>query len=138
MDISTTPSEFKDSISKSKHKEMLSDYSLAELSQMKLYKVPGYNIGYVLKPLGNNEYDIVSVHNNEPDVKGIGEDLMLHAIKMGGTQLDHFDSDKLRDLYTKMGFEEYQRYEYDPQYDPDGSFANKYGKLDVVYRKLKK
>lgn len=134
-DLSTTPEEFKKSIASSKHKEMLSDYSIHDLQNMELYKVPGYNIGYALKPVAGGK-DIVSVHNNEPSVKGIGKKLLQHAIKMGGNQLDHFDIKPLTDLYTDMGFKEYQRYPYDPQYDPDRSFANKYGELDVVYRKL--
>lgn len=131
------PEVFKQSMSKSKHKEMLSDYSTTELNKMKLFKVPGYNIGYALKP-DSDGIDIVSVHNNEPSVKGVGKLIMKDAIKNGGNKLDHFDIKPLTDLYTSLGFKEYQRYSYDPQYDPDRTFANKYGELDVVYRKLTK
>lgn len=129
------PEVFKQSMSKSKHKEMLSDYSTIELNKMKLFKVPGYNIGYALK-LDSDGIDIVCVHNNEPSVKGVGKLIMKDAIKNGGNKLDHFDIKPLTDLYTSLGFKEYQRYNYDPHYDPDRSFANKYGELDVVYRKL--
>jgi hypothetical protein len=40
---------FKEALNKSKHKEMLSEYSISELSSMKLFKLNGYNIGYALK-----------------------------------------------------------------------------------------
>lgn len=135
-DLTATPQEFLDSINKSKHKEMLSDYSIDELSKMDLYKVPGYNIGYALKNDGDG-VDIVSVHNNEPSIKGIGKDLIKSAINNGGNKLDHFDIEPLSTIYSDMGFVEVERYPYDPQYDEDGSFARKYGELDVVYRKLK-
>jgi hypothetical protein len=134
--LGTNPAVFKASLNQSKHKEMLTDYSIEDLSKMRLFKVPGYNIGYALKPM-DGCWDIVAVHNNEPDVRGIGRDLMQSAIDNGGCYLDHFDSKHLSDLYSSMGFEEYKRYKYDPQYDEDGLFKNKYGELDVVYRKQK-
>jgi len=129
------PKEFKASLDKSKHKEMLTDYSLDELSHIKLYKVPQYNIGFGLKDTSDG-VDIVLVHNNEPTIKGIGKKLIQTAIKKGGNRLDHFDIEPLNTIYSEMGFTEYDRDKYDPTYDPNGSFANKYGKLDVIYRKL--
>ena len=134
--LKTTPKEFIESIKQSKHKEMLSEYSIDELSKMELYKVPGYNIGYALKHTSDG-VDIVSVHNNEPKIKGIGEDLIKSAIKNGGNMLDHFDVEPLNTIYSNMGFVEVNRYKYDPQYDIDGKFASKYDELDVIYRKLK-
>lgn len=134
MDI-PSPLEFKKSLNKSKHPDMLSDYSEQELAKMKLFKVPGRDIGFALKPLETG-YDIVAVHNNDPNIKGIGRDLMSCAIANGGDHLDHFDTPILSNLYANMGFKEYDRDAYDPQYDPDGSFKNKYGELAVIYRKL--
>lgn len=133
--LETTPKEFKKSLSKSKHKKMLTNYSIGELDKMKLFKVPNYNIGYALKKWKNGKYsEIVAVHNNEPEIKGVGDALMKSAIRNGGCYLDHFASEKLSNLYSKMGFMEYERDKYDPKYDKDGSFKNKYGKLDVIYR----
>lgn len=132
-----TPSVFKSSLNLSKHKEMLSVYSDEELNEMKLYKLPGYNIGYGLKTI-NSDTDIVLVHNNEPTIKGIGKLLISSAIKNGGNTLDHFDVEPLNTIYSDMGFVEYSRDKYDPKYDEDGKFANKYGKLDVIYRRLNK
>lgn len=130
------PKEFRNSLMKSRHSHMLTDYSDGELSKMKLFKLKGFNIGYALK---DNEHkphsEIVAVYNNEPNVRGIGNELMQSAINNGGCYLDHFDSDKLTSLYSNMGFKEYHRDKYDPQYDPEGDFKNKYGELDVVYRK---
>ena len=128
---------FKKSLSKSKHSEMLTDYDEKELKKMKLFKLKGYNIGFALKKKDGKYNEIVAVHNNEPNVKGIGTDLMKAAIANGGEYLDHFDG-FLTKFYQKLGFEEYARDKFDPQYDEDGSFRAKYGEADVIYRKLKK
>jgi hypothetical protein len=139
-DYITDPKSFLYSLSQSKHKEMLTDYSVSDLSKMKLFKLPNLNIGYALKDFTDNDGrvhkhgELVAVHNNEPTISRIGEDLVRHAVKHGAMALDHFDVQQLTKLYTSMGFKEYARYPYDPQYDPDGSFKNKYGAVDVVYR----
>ena len=54
------PSEFKRSLDKSKYKLMLSNYSYQELSEMKLYKVIGLDIGFAIK----NGNEIVNLFNN--------------------------------------------------------------------------
>lgn len=133
--LETTPQEFYDSLIKSKHIKMLTPYSIDELSQMKLFKVPGYSIGYALKQQEDG-LDIVSVHNNEPNVKGIGKDLIQSAIRNGGNMLDHFDIEPLNTIYSEAGFKEYARDHYDPQYDENGEFAKQYGEKDIIYRKL--
>jgi len=127
------PQSFYDSLKKSKHSLMLTDYTPQELSKMEIYKLNGYDIGYALK-LHDGEYsEIVAVHNNEPEVKGIGQELMQSAINNGGCYLDHFDG-FLSNLYSNMGFVEYNRDKYDPHYDPNGEFKSKYGQSDVIYR----
>jgi len=130
------PKSFKDALSKSKHKEMLTDYSIGDLSSMKLFKLNGYDIGYALKKKDGNFSEIVAVFNNEPDVKGIGNELIRSSISNGGCYLDHFDG-YLSNLYKSLGFVEYDKYEFDPQYDQDGSFRQKYGEADVIFRKHK-
>lgn len=129
------PEEFYGAInSSSKHKEMLSEYSVEDFAQMKLFKLDGYNIGYALKKSQDGEYnEIVSVFNNT-NIKGIGNELMESAIKNGGCYLDHYDG-FLSDFYSNLGFEEYERYEFDPQYDPEGKFEEKYGRQDIIFRK---
>jgi hypothetical protein len=136
-DFESDAKAFKDSLSKSKHQEMLADYSVAELKKMKLFKLPGLNIGFALKKKDGKHQDIVAVHNNEPNVRGIGTELMKSAIANGGKYLDHFDIPALTKLYTSLGFQEYDRDEFDPQYDEGGKFEAKYGKLPIIYRKLK-
>ena len=133
-DFDGDPQLFFDSINSSKkHKEMLSDYSAEDFSEMKLFKLNGYDIGYALK-LKDGEYsEIVSVFNNS-NVKNIGDELIRSAIKNGGCYLDHYDG-FLSDFYSRHGFEEYERYEFDPQYDTDGQFEKKYGKKDIIFRK---
>ncbi len=127
---------FKEALSKSKHEKMLTDYSESELNNMKLFKVEDLDIGFALKKseqTGKHD-EIVAVFNNEPSVSGVGNDLMKQAIRQGGCFLDHFDG-YLSSFYEKLGFVEYKRDEFDPQYDKDGSFRNKYGDSDVIYRK---
>lgn len=131
-DLETTPEEFHQSLMKSKHPDMLTLYSVSELSDMKLFKIPNMDIGYALKKIGNEGYrELVAVHNNEPDVKGIGKDLIKSAIKNGACYLDHFDG-FLTSLYQSMGFDEYKREPYNSEYDPNGSFKSKYGESDVI------
>lgn len=132
----SSPQEFKNSLIKSKHIEMLSNYSIKDLSKMKLFKLENYNIGYALKKQINGT-DIVAVHNNEPEVKNISDYLIKSAISNGGNMLDHFDIDILNNLYSSNGFVEYNREPYNAMYDENGSFATKYGKLDIIYRRLK-
>jgi len=136
-EFSDDPQEFYNAINRSKkHKEMLSEYSVDDFAEMKLFKLDGYDIGYALKKSQDNGYnEIVSVFNNS-DVKGIGNELMKSAINNGGCYLDHYDG-FLSDFYSSLGFEEYDRYEFDPQYDPDGEFEKKYGRQDIIFRKHK-
>jgi hypothetical protein len=136
-EFSDDPQEFYDAINRSeKHKEMLSEYSVDDFAEMKLFILDGYGIGYALKKSQDGGYnEIVSVFNNS-DVKGIGNELMKSAISNGGCYLDHYDG-FLSDFYSSLGFEEYDRYEFDPQYDPDGNFEKKYGRQDIIFRKHK-
>jgi len=129
------PESFAKSLGLTKHKEMLTMYTVDELSHMKLFKLKGFNLGFALKEKDGKFQEIVALHNNEPSIKNIGEILMDAAIHLGGRFLDHFDSPKLTALYTKHNFQEYQRDSFNPEYDPEGKFRAKYGPLDVVYRK---
>jgi hypothetical protein len=130
------PESFLKSLSLSRHPKMLSPYSIQELSQMKLYKLNGYNIGFALKKKDGGYKEIIAVHNNESDIKNIGRDLMKAAIKKGGRYLDHFDG-HLSSFYESLGFVEYARDKFDTQYDKDNSFRNQYGESDIIYRKYK-
>lgn len=132
---SNDPKEFYEAMRKSKHDKMLTDYSIGDLSQMKLFKIEGYNIGFALKEKDGRHSELVAVFNNEPEIKKIGPELIQDAINKGACYLDHYDVPQLTNLYQRMGFEEYDRYDFDPKYDPDGSFEKKYGRADVVLRK---
>jgi len=124
---------FYESLKKSKHGAMLTDYTPKELSMMKLFKLKGFDIGYALKKFANKGYkEIVALHNNS-EVGGIGQILVQSAIKNGACYLDHFDG-MLSKLYGGMGFIEYNRDKFDPQYDPNNAFRSKYGVQDVIYR----
>jgi len=123
-----SPEEFLASLSKSRRPEYLTQYSLGELAAMDLYKLEGFDIGFAISSDG----DIVAVHNNEPDVKGIGDELIQAAIRKGGYKLDHFDG-PLSDYYERNGFIEYHREPYDPSISGGKMLP---GNPDVIFRKL--
>lgn len=130
--------QFLESLNRSTRKSFLSKYTAEELKNhnVQTYQLNGYHIGYTLKP-DEDGVDIISVHNNEPNIKGVGDALIESAKANGGTKLDHYDG-FLSDLYSKHGFEEYDRYKWDDQYaDPNWDYE-RYGRPDVILRKLKK
>ena len=94
----TTADQFLDSVNSSKRVEFLTPYSVEELSEFRLFKLEGYNIGFALKEDG----DIILVHNNER-VGGIGKLIMSKAIEFGGSKLDHYDG-FLTGFYKSLGF----------------------------------
>ena len=126
--------DFHKSLNKSKHSLMLTPYSKSELKTMKLFKLDGYDIGFALKKKDGKFQELVAVHNNT-DIKGVGGELVKSAIRMGAKYLDHFDG-FLTKFYKELGFKEISRDKYDAQYDNGGKFAEKYGKKDIIYRKL--
>lgn len=130
--------QFLESLNSSTRKPFLSKYTAEELKNhnVQTYQLNGYHIGYALKP-DEDGVDIISVHNNEPNIKGVGDALIESAKANGGTKLDHYDG-FLSALYSKHGFEEYDRYKWDDQYaDPNWDYE-RYGRPDVILRKLKK
>lgn len=130
--------QFLESLNRSTRKPFLSKYTAEELKNhnVQTYQLNGYHIGYALKP-DEDGVDIISVHNNEPNIKGVGDALIESAKANGGTKLDHYEG-FLSDLYSKHGFEEYDRYKWDDQYaDPNWDYE-RYGRPDVILRKLKK
>ena len=130
--------QFLESLNRSTRKSFLSKYMAEELKNhnVQTYQLNGYHIGYALKP-DEDGVDIISVHNNEPNIKGVGDALIESAKANGGTKLVHYDG-FLSDLYSKHGFEEYDRYKWDDQYaDPNWDYE-RYGRPDVILRKLKK
>lgn len=122
------PNSFLASLGKSKRPQYLTKFSLDELAGMHLYKLDGFNIGFAIKPDG----DIVAIHNNESDIKGIGDELIQAAIRKGGFKLNHFDG-PLSDYYERNGFIEYHREPYDPSKNSGEAVQ---GNPDVVFRRL--
>ena len=108
----TTPKEFLDSVNSSKRVGFLTPYSLDELSEFKLFKLEGYNIGFALK-----YNDIILVHNNE-GVGGIGKLLINKAIEFGGNKLDHFDG-FLTGFYKSLDFKFDSNDYFLDEYAPD-------------------
>lgn len=117
--------------------EFLTKYTPEEFKKagVHTYSVPGFEIGFALKPMGD-DVDIISVHNNS-GVKKIGGALIESAKRLGGTTLDHFDG-FLSDFYKSHGFDEYDRWTWDDQYAPEGWNYDEFNRPDVVLRRLKK
>ena len=124
---------FMSSLSKSQHPEMLEFYSKDEYKakNAKLYKLKGIDAGFAVAGDG----DIISVHNNSSQ-KGLGRKLIQLAKQEGGSKLDHFDMPTLNKIYSAEGFKEYNRMEWDDQYAPKNWRYEKYGRPDVIERKL--
>lgn len=104
--------EFNKSLKSGKRSEYLTDYTEADLANMNLYKIKGYNAGFALKLDG----DIVSVHNNT-GIRGLGEYLIRSAIRYGGNKLDHFDG-FLTGFYEKLGFKVVDSDDWNGDYAP--------------------
>ncbi len=130
---------FCDSLSKSSRIQFLSKYTPEELKNagVQTYQLQGYNIGYALKPDTDGYTDIISVHNNEPNIAHTGNALIVSAKANGGNKLDHY-AGFLDKLYSDNGFEEYDRLPWDDKYaDPNWDYAT-YKRPDVVMRRLPK
>ena len=86
-------------IGKNKRSSFLTPYTVEEFQKAKVqtFQVPGYEIGFALKPMPDGDMDIISVHNNT-DIHGVGEALIDSAKRLGGTTLDHFDGFLVRFL----------------------------------------
>ena len=125
-------------VARNKRAEFLTPYTIEEFKKhnVQTFQVEGYEIGFALKPIGNGDMDIISVHNNT-DIRGIGKALIDSAIRMGGTTLDHFDG-FLSDFYSKKGFKEIDRYKWNPAYAPQNWDYEKYNTPDVILRRLDK
>lgn len=131
---------FLDSLSHSTRAPFLSKYTAEQFAEdnVQTYQLKGYYIGYALKYDKEDGYtDIISVHNNEPNIAHIGDALIESAKTNGGNKLDHYDG-FLSNLYQKHGFTEYERYPWDDKYaDPKWDYKT-YGRPDVVLRRLQK
>jgi hypothetical protein len=103
-----TPEAFKAGITSLKgraRKTMVSDYSVEELGQMKLFLLKGGKAGYAIK----NGDELVNLFNAGGKATHLaGQWLVLHAIEQGARRLDCFDSG-LPEFYAKFGFKEVRR-----------------------------
>jgi len=108
------PELFLESLNSTSRSGFLTPYTISDLGDMDLFKLKGLNIGFAIK--GG---DIISVHNNENSVRGIGRELLKQCVAKGGRKLDHFDG-YLTGFYKSMGFVEVKekRLYWDNQYQP--------------------
>lgn len=127
---------FLNSLMSGKRASFLTPYNIDDFKEhnVQTFQLKGYPIGYALKPTENGGIDIISVHNNS-NIRNIGDYLIESAKLNGGNMLDHFDG-YLSDFYSKHGFNEYERYKWDDNYAPQNWDYEKYGRPDVILRKL--
>ena len=102
------------SINTSTRVEFMTPYTADELSNFRLFKVDGMNIGFAIKEYG----DITLVHNNE-GIGGIGNILIQKAIEFGGEKLDHFDG-FLTGFYRNLGFKLTSNGHFNDEWTPEG------------------
>lgn len=114
VDTPELSESFLASINTSTRVEYMTPYTADELSNFRLFKVDGLNIGFAIKEDG----DIILVHNNE-GIGGIGKILIQKAIELGGTKLDHFDG-FLTGFYRGLGFEFSSNDPFADEWTPDG------------------
>ncbi|MBR4623977.1 MAG: hypothetical protein IKO56_00400 [Alphaproteobacteria bacterium] len=126
---------------KSERTEFLTKYNEKELKELgiKTFKLKGYDIGFALKQtkMGTRmRCEIVSLHNNEQNIGGVGDAIISYAIKNGGNTVDHYDG-FLSEFYERNGFTViYLKTMFDEQYaEPNWNYGL-YGRPDVLIRFL--
>jgi hypothetical protein len=115
----------------------LSVYTVDEYANMQTFLSPDGKSGYAIKyDPTDGEYDLVSVFN--VGQRGMGAEAVIDAVwNRGATKLDAFDMDGfLPNLYDNLGFEEYDRLTWDPQYAPD-NWKDEWGTPDVVLMRIR-
>jgi hypothetical protein len=132
------PHQVADAIGKSKGSSTLTQYAPEDIAHhLKAHKMKGKEAYFALQhgldygseygfshpDLGKKEVGLTTVVNNEPDERGLGDQIVRGAIKHGATALDAFavPSDKypggfLPHFYGKHGFRELGRVPFDPSY----------------------
>lgn len=133
---------FLESVSHSKRVEPLSKYTKEELVRLgvKTFKLKNYNIGFALKQTdmyGETHCEIISLHNNEENVGGIGDLLLQFAITKGGEEINHYDGIG-DELFERNGFSDiYFTLMFDDKFaDHNWDYA-RYGRPRILNRRLK-
>lgn len=107
-------------------------YSQAEYEEMDLFLYDEGKAGFAITNTG----DIVSVFKHpDSEILGAIDVLINEAIRQGGTKLDAFEG-FLTQNYTRLGFQEVERLEWDDQYSPEGWDKSQFGTPDVVLMEL--
>ena len=130
-DFETDSKKFYESFKKSKRLIFLTAYTIKDMDNFRTYKLRGYDIGFAIK----NNGDIILVHNNEPNVKGVGDLMIKKAIELGGDHLDHFDG-YLTGYYKRNGFFLTKNDTFNDEYAPekwDYKKVDIYDKNESIY-----
>ncbi len=121
--ISNVPTQLKVFLSK----YSVSDYeSMGTTCYMATDKMSGYAI--------THEFDLISVFSL-PGAHN-GKDAIRNAVANGAQTLDCIDG-FLPTLYSKFGFVEYKRIQWDDAYAPENWDYEKLGRPDIIFMKKK-
>ena len=125
-----TPEEFINARSQSKRISYLSNTPAEDLAKHDLYLNEFGSVGYAMSP----DKDLQMLFNNS-QTPGLGAVAVEHGIRKGGKTLDCFDG-FLPEYYTRFGFKEYDRIDWDDAYAPPDWNYGKDGRPDVVFMSL--
>lgn len=110
------------------HKAFVSPQSERNLIEMeaRCFLTESGDAGYYMRPDG-----YVGGLFNGGKVKGVGHNLLLHAVESGATSLDCFDG-YLSSRYSEYGFKVVARYTWDDEFTPPGWDVDRYNRPDYV------
>ena len=111
--------------------ENLEPYSDAVYDTCRMYLHHTGMAGFGIMACG----DIINLFNNS-DIKGLGREAMLEAIRLGGDFLECFDGFLVK-YYESFGFEETSRYEFNADLAPANWDSDHLGWPDLVHMGLK-
>lgn len=127
----TNPNAFIKGRDSSKRKAFLSNHTAQELTHHKLFSTNHGKAGYAL----DKSKDLQNVFNNSGK-KGVGRNILNHAIHKGAKTLDAYDG-FLPKLYAKHGFVETGRLKFNDEFAPKDWDYKKYGRPDIVFMAYK-
>jgi hypothetical protein len=105
----------------------MTDYTTEQLAEMKLFKAPGRDAGYALKPDG----ELSNLFNNS-GVRNLGVDVLADAINKGAAKLDCIGN-RLLNYYQDAGFILKETYAWDDALAPKNWPYEKEGRPNVYY-----
>lgn len=134
--VKVAPEDFVGFRERSAFPEMLSglDAQWYRENGAQCYKLPGADAGYALfrDPGNDMKVTLISVHNNEATIHGLGRAIVDDAVQNGAQVLDCY-APYLPGFYRRCGFRETSRLPWADEYAPKDWDYVKFGRPDVVF-----